>query len=140
MPSSSHSALKRRGPPSLDHQAWLVETLPYPAEAASGQSAAPTPRPGTSGEPLPEDGGAYGEATALAALFKGLAAWLTREGAGEQRVDFVHRGALAHVQQAQRGTPALQAALKVLNGVFPNQMVQATDPKYETKLLDMIKA
>ena len=51
----------------------------------------------------------------LAALFKGLAALLAKEGSGEKRLDFVQRGALAHVQQAMRGTAALQAALKTLN-------------------------
>ena len=45
-----------------------------------------------------------------AALFKGLAAVLAKEGAGEQRLDFVHRGALAHVQQALCGSAALQVA------------------------------
>lgn len=114
---------------------WLVETLPYP----SGSKGGSTPPPGADDEAGPEDGGRHGEATVLAALFKGLAAVLTKEGAGEQRLDFVQRGALAHVQQALRGTPALQAALQTLNGVYPGQMVQATDPKYETKLLDMIK-
>ena len=70
----------------------------------------------------------------LAALFKGLAALLAKEGSGEKRLDFVQRGALAHVQQAMRGTAALQAALKTLNDVYPNQMVQATDPKCAPKL------
>ncbi len=76
----------------------------------------------------------------LAATFKGLAAALSAHGSGENRLDFVHRGALAHVQAAQAGPPNLQDALKTLNNVFPNQMVQATDPNYEQKLLAMIKA
>ena len=114
------------GEGAYEQLVWLVETLPYPSGAAA-------PAGGDDDEG-PEDGGRHGEATVLAALFKGLAALLAKEGSGEKRLDFVQRGALAHVQQATRGTAALQAALKTLNDVYPNQMVQATDPKYAPKL------
>ena len=36
-------------------------------------------------------------------------------------------------------TEATYEALKALNTTFPNQMVLATDPKYEKKLLDKIE-
>ena len=114
------------GEGAYEQLVWLVETLPFP----SGGTAPA----GADEEEGPEDGGRHGEATVLAALFKGLAALLAKEGSGEKRLDFVQRGALAHVQQATRGTAALQAALKTLNDVYPNQMVQATDPKYAPNL------
>lgn len=123
---------------------WLAETLPYPsaqeAPLASPPSADALYLSDLEGTTTVEDGGQYGEATVLSAVFKGLATTLQQQGLGEQRLNFVHRGTLAHVQAAQKGPASLKNALKMLNDVFPSQMVQAADHRYEQRLQDMIKA
>ena len=49
------------------------------------------------------------------------------------------RGALTLVQSAAKSSSGeLREALKALNATFPAQMVAATDPDYEQKLLDKI--
>ena len=116
---------------------WMAESLPYPSGEAP-ERLSPTAGMGDDGggDGGSMDGGAHGEATVLAALFRGLATALEAKGSGEHRLDFVRRGALARAQQADKGPPALRDALKILNGVFPGQMVQAAkDPDYEKKLL-----
>jgi len=58
---------------------------------------------------------------------------------GSLRLDFMQRGALSIAQQATKiASEELKNALKTLNSTFPNQMVAATAPDYETKLLDKI--
>ena len=52
----------------------------------------------------------------------------------------MRRGALARAQAAKlykQGEP--REALKQFNGTFPQQMVAATDPNYEKKLLNKIR-
>jgi len=75
----------------------------------------------------------------LAALLKALSRVLGLKGS--YRLDFMQRGALTVAQQAKTSkaaTPELQEALKSLNSTFPPQIVAATAPDYETKLLDKI--
>jgi len=77
------------------------------------------------------------EAPILAALLKALARVLGAKGS--LRLDFMQRGALSIAQQATKiASEELKNALKTLNSTFPNQMVAATAPDYETKLLDKI--
>ncbi|KAL1514803.1 hypothetical protein AB1Y20_003889 [Prymnesium parvum] len=102
---------------SYDDLVWLLETLPFPTEKAPKA----------------------GDSHVLIALLKRLAVLLSTAGHGKQRLDFVNRGALAKAQQAKsfRSTE-IKDALKQFNVTFPAQMVAATDPDYERKLLDKI--
>ena len=50
----------------------------------------------------------------------------------------MQRGALTIAQQAGKGGGELRDALKALNATFPPQMVAATAPDYEERLLDKI--
>lgn len=103
----------------------LLKALPMPTQTAKSSTAA-------NGE----------EATApewsvLAALLKALAATLGQKGA--YRSDFHKTGTLVRVQQAKYGSSELQKALGELNGAFPPQMVAATDPGYEARLLAQLE-
>jgi len=100
-----------------DALVWTLENLPYPSDEA------------------PEGG----EPQVATALFKRLGAKLASPGHGQQKLDFVNRGALAKAQQARSYRPTEpKDSLKQLNSAFPPQMVAATDPEYERKLLDKI--
>ena len=66
-----------------------------------------------------------------------VARWGTNAGAGGKEamcIEFGKRGSLAKAQQAKHGGPLCKEALKVLNGAFPTNMVDATDPNYEREL------
>ncbi|KOO25325.1 axoneme central apparatus [Chrysochromulina tobinii] len=83
--------------------------------------------------------GPHCEPPILAALLKALARVLSTKGT--YRLDFMQRGALSVAQQASKiKSPELLDALKTLNSpsIFPKQMVDATAPDYESKLLDKI--
>jgi len=95
---------------------WLLEALPFPDEKDT-----------------------VDEGQVTSALLKRLGALLSEQGFGNQRLDFVQRGALARAQKAKaykQSDP--RDSLTKLNSVFPQQMVHATDPNYESKLLDKI--
>ena len=74
-----------------------------------------------------------------ATLCKRLGTLLATPGFGQQRLDFVTRGALRRVQQA-KAYRAVEPrdALKQLNSMFPPQVVAATDSEYEAVLLEKI--
>ena len=73
----------------------------------------------------------------LAALLKALARLLGAKG--NLRLDFMQRGALSIAQEASKlSAPEVKDALKALNTTFPAQMVAATAPDYEQRLLDKI--
>mmetsp|Transcript_41540 Transcript_41540/g.109578 ORF Transcript_41540/g.109578 Transcript_41540/m.109578 type:complete len:451 (-) Transcript_41540:319-1671(-) len=82
--------------------------------------------------------GAFCEPLILASLLKAISRVLGMKGAW--RLDFMQRGALTVAQQAGniKGSQELKDALKQLNAVYPSQMVAATAPDYEKKLLDKI--
>jgi hypothetical protein len=81
--------------------------------------------------------GSEADALVLASLFKALARLLNAKGA--LRLDFMKRGALTLAQSAAKSSSGeVREALKSLNATFPAQMVAATDPDYEQKLLDKI--
>ena len=77
------------------------------------------------------------EPVILAALLKALGRLLGDKGA--LRLDFMQRGALTVAQDAKKLSSEVRDALKVLNATYPPQMVAATDPAYERKLLDKIQ-
>ena len=78
------------------------------------------------------------EAPVLAALLKAIARLLSAKGS--LRLDFMQRGALTLAQDAAKSSSSdLRDALKALNDTFPKQMVAATAPDYESRLLEQIK-
>ena len=67
-----------------------------------------------------------------------MRSWRVVFGAGGKEamcIEFGKRGSLAKAQQAKHGGPLCKEALKVLNGAFPKNMVDACDPNYERELL-----
>uniref|UniRef100_A0A7S2CLM5 Armadillo repeat-containing protein 8 n=1 Tax=Haptolina brevifila TaxID=156173 RepID=A0A7S2CLM5_9EUKA len=77
------------------------------------------------------------DAVVLAALLKALARLLSAKGS--LRLDFMQRGALTLAQDVAKSSSSdLREALKALNSTFPAQMVAATDPNYEQRLLEKI--
>jgi len=74
----------------------------------------------------------------LAALLKALGRLMAAKGS--LRLDFMQRGALTLAQDvAKSSSSELREALKSLNSTFPAQMVSATDPDYEKRLLEKIQ-
>ena len=77
------------------------------------------------------------ETEVLAALLRALASTFTARGSLRQ--DFQARGMLVRAQQCAHGEPELVKALGELNATFPPQMVAATDPGYEQRLLAQLE-
>ena len=103
---------------SYDALVWIIEALPFPTEESH-----------EGGEPL-----------VTAVLFKRLGTLLAAQGFGQQRLDFVNRGALRRAQQAKSYRAAEpRDALKQLNSIFPPQVVAATDLNYEANLLEQLR-
>ena len=71
----------------------------------------------------------------VAAVLKALGTLLGAGGKEAMCIEFGKRGSLAKAQQAKHGGPLCKEGLKVLNGAFPKNMVDATDPNYERELL-----
>lgn len=77
------------------------------------------------------------EPVVLAALLRALGRLLGTKGS--LRLDFMQRGALTLAQDVAKSSASdLREALKSLNATYPTQMVDATDPNYEKRLLEKI--
>jgi len=117
----------------------VLEVLPFPPEQAEKAPATdkPASQPPLSAASAPaSEKPAEPPVTATTvhvALLKALGLALAKKG--EWRHDFLVRGALTLVQQAKRCGKPMREALKAINKAFPDQMVAATDPDYEKKLL-----
>ena len=108
---------------------WLVEALPFPSpEAARAAKAAAADA--DDGAPAAVDDPKH-----VAAVLKALGTLLGAGGKEAMCIEFGKRGSLAKAQQAKHGGPLCKEGLKVLNGAFPKNMVDATDPNYERELL-----
>lgn len=87
-------------------------------------------------EALPVSG-PKAETQVLAALLKSIAKLLANKG--NWRLDFMERGALTLAQEVKKSSSGeLREALKQLNATYPAQMVAATDPTYEKRLIEKI--